>query len=336
MSLTPETTTWNPNRYKGTEYVITYAADGTPSLTKKTADYTGVEYNFAELPKADTTTTTDATTTTTTTDTTQEQTTAAFGDVKPHWWTAQGEGKDTANVFQWNKKEPSTTDETWKSTVGFNYPQDVHQEQPGFFKRAKETISGFIPRPIKKTWEEKFKPFALQAIDAVSQIYRPDANQSFRGIGGLYNTEISLMQTYGSTGPTDMNPTGDPRKDDAGFNIVSFSGNYNKIGSYSRRHNMLKAADDITDPAEKKMARDKIRADWEEEKRTGIENTNYNIDSSGSTPKDTSKEISQKQTVSDSQKHHTGGNGGNQSTGSGGGWAGSGGRSDDSWSSSPF
>ena len=47
MSLTPETTTWNPTRYKGTEYVITYAADGTPSLTKKTADYTGIEYNFA-------------------------------------------------------------------------------------------------------------------------------------------------------------------------------------------------------------------------------------------------------------------------------------------------
>ena len=76
MSLTPETTVWNPNRYKGTEYVITYAADGTPSLTKKTADYTGVEYNFAELPSVDTTTTTDATTTSTTTDTTQEQTTS--------------------------------------------------------------------------------------------------------------------------------------------------------------------------------------------------------------------------------------------------------------------
>ena len=100
------------------------------------------------------------------------------------------------------------------------------------------------------------------------------------------------MQTYGSTGPTDMNPTGDPRKDDAGFNIVSFSGNYNKIGSYSRRHNMLKAADDITDPAEKKKARDQIRADWEEEKNSGIENTNYNIDSSGSTDKAPAEPVS--------------------------------------------
>ena len=332
MSLTPETTTWNPNRYKGTEYVITYAADGTPSLTKKTADYTGVSYNFAELPKADTTTTTDATTTTT--DTTQEQTTAAFGDVKPHWWTAQGEGKDTANVFQWNKKaEDPYAFEDRRALAARTFESE--QEQPGFFKRAKETISGFIPRPIKKTWEEKFKPFALQAIDAVSQVYRPDANQSFRGIAGLYNTEISLMQTYGSTGPTDMNPTGDPRKDDAGFNIVSFSGNYNKIGSYSRRHNMLKAADDITDPAEKKKARDQIRADWEEEKRTGIENTKYGIDSSGSTDKAPAetKTVTPKHTTE--QHHHTGGNG-NQSTGSGGGWAGSGGRSDDSWSSSPF
>ena len=284
MSLTPETTTWNPNRYKGTEYVITYAADGTPSLTKKTADYTGVEYNFAELPSADTTTTTDATTTSTTTDTTQEQTTAAFGDVRPHWWTEPGEGKDTANTFQWNKKaEDPYAFEDRRALAARTFESE--QEQPGFFKRAKETISGFIPRPIKKTWEEKFKPFALQAIDAVSQVYRPDANQSFRGIAGLYNTEISLMQKYGSTQATDMNPQGDPRKDDAGFNIVSMSGNYNKIGTYSRRHNMLKEADNITDPAEKKIARDKIRADWEEEKNSGVENTNYGIDSSGSTDK---------------------------------------------------
>ena len=289
MSLTPETTTWNPNRYKGTEYVITYAADGTPSLTKKTADYTGVEYNFAELPTADTTTTTDATTTTT--DTTQAQTTAAFGDVKPYWWTSSGEGKDTANVFQWNKKaEDPYAFEDRRALAARTFESE--QEQPGFFKRAKETISGFIPRPIKKTWEEKFKPLAIRAIDAVSQVYRPGANQSFRGIGGLYNTEISLMQTYGSTGSTDMNPTGDPRKDDAGFNIVSFSGNYNKIGSYSRRHNMLKAADDITDPAEKKKARDQIRADWEEEKNSGIKNTNYNIDSSGSTDKAPAEPVS--------------------------------------------
>jgi len=272
MSLTPETTVWNPNRYKGTEYVITYAADGTPSLTKKTADYTGVNYQFAELPSA--TTTTDATTTSTTTDTTQTQTAEAFGDVKPYWWTEPGEGQDTANVFQWNK-------ETITPKHG---PIPYHEEeQPGFFKKATKTISGFVPRPVKEKWE-RFKPLAIKAIDYVSSIGRPGADQSFRNIAGLYNTEISLMQKYGSIQSTDMNPTGDPRKDDAGFNIVSMTGNYNKIGTYSRRHNMLKEADNITDPAEKKKERDRIRADWEEEKRTNTENTNYNIDTSGSTP----------------------------------------------------
>jgi len=283
MSLTPETTTWNPNRYKGTEYIITYAADGTPSLTKKTADYTGVEYNFAELPSADTTTTTDATTTSTTTDTTQEQTTAAFGDVRPHWWTEPGEGKDTANTFQWNKKaEDPYAFEDRRALAARTFESE--QEQPGFFRKAADTISGFVPRPVKKTWE-KFKPLAIKAIEYVSSVGRPGADQSFRNIAGLYNTEISLMQTYGSTQATELNLTGDPRKDDAGFNIVSMSGNYNKIGTYSRRHNMLKEADNITDPAEKKIARDKIRADWEEEKNSGVENTNYGIDSSGSTDK---------------------------------------------------
>ena len=307
MSLTPETTVWNPNRYKGTEYVITYSADGTPSLTKKTADYTGVNYNFAELPKEDTSTATDATTTSTTTDTTQEQTTAAFGDVKPHWWTAPGDGQDTTNTFQWTERDPPTTDTTWKSTVGFNYPDQ--QEQPGFFKKAKKTISGFVPRPVKEGWE-KFKPLAIKAIDAVSQVYRPDANQSFRGIAGLYNTEISLMQKYGSTQATDMNPQGDPRKDEAGFNIVSMSGNYNKIGTYSRRHNMLKEADNITDPAEKKIARDKIRADWEEEKNSGIENPNYNIDPSGSTDKPPAETKTVTRTTQPVRHHSQ--NGGNQ------------------------
>ena len=283
------TVSWDPNRYGSTKKVLNYnASTGNYSIVDQDHSYTGVNYNFASLPVAETTTgTTTGTTTDTTTettDTTQTQTTEAFGDVKPWWWNQQGEGQDSANIFQWNKKEPSTTDETWKSTVGFNYPQDVHPEQPGFFSKAADTISGFVPRPIKKGWE-KFKPLAIKAIDAVSQVYRPDANQSFRGIAGLYNTEISLMQKYGSTQATDMNPQGDPRKDDAGFNIVSMSGNYNKIGTYSRRHNMLKEADNITDPAEKKMARDKIRDDWEEEKRTNIENPDYNIDPSGSTDK---------------------------------------------------
>jgi hypothetical protein len=70
---------------------------------------------------------------------------------------------------------------------------------------------------------------------------------------------------------------------------------------------MLKVADNLHEKGSKEWRdeRDKIRNDWKEEKATGITNKNYKIDSSGSAPKDTSKEISQKQTVSDSQKHHS-------------------------------
>ena len=50
MSLTPSKVTWDPNRYKATEYVITYDSNGTPTLSKKEADYTGVNYNFSSLP----------------------------------------------------------------------------------------------------------------------------------------------------------------------------------------------------------------------------------------------------------------------------------------------
>ena len=286
MSLTPETTVWNPNRYKGTEYVISYATDGTPSLTKKTADYTGVNYQFAALPTGKATTGT-TTTGTTTTGTTQSQTTEAFGDVKPWWWNQQGDGQDSANTFRWNKKaeDPYAFEHRRASAAG---TFESEQEQPGFFKKAKKTISGFVPRPVKEKVKEKwekFKPLAVKAIDYVSDIYRPGANKSFRGVAGLYNTEINLMRKYGSVRATEMNPTGDTRKDDAGFNIVSMSGNYNKIGTNSRRHNMLKEAD-IHERGSKEWrdARDKIRADWKKEKETGVENTDYGINSSGSTP----------------------------------------------------
>ena len=82
---------------------------------------------------------------------------------------------------------------------------------------------------------------------------------------------------------------------------------------------MLKEADNITDPAEKKIARDKIRADWEEEKNSGIENPNYNIDPSGSTdnpPAETKTVTRTTQPV----RHHSQ-NGGNQRSGNGGGQA---------------
>ena len=57
MSLTPSKVTWDPNRYKATEYVITYDSNGNPTLSKKEADYTGVNYNFSSLPTNTQTTT---------------------------------------------------------------------------------------------------------------------------------------------------------------------------------------------------------------------------------------------------------------------------------------
>ena len=109
MSLEPDKTTWNPNRYKATEYVITYDSTGNPSLTKKTSDYTGVNYNFSSLPAGNTQTTSTQTANTQTTSTqtadTQQQTTAAFGNVKPYWWkTEVGEGEnrgfEQSNMFK--------------------------------------------------------------------------------------------------------------------------------------------------------------------------------------------------------------------------------------------
>ena len=150
---------------------------------------------------------------------------------------------------------------------------------------ALKTATGFITRPIKKAYNWA-KPFAIQAIDYVMKDIRPGANKSFGGVAGLYTSEIELMKKYGSTRATILNPTGDPRKDDAGFNIVSMTGNYNKIGTNSRRHNMLATADITHEKGSKEWrdARDKIRNDFKIEKETGIVNEKYNIDDSGSVP----------------------------------------------------
>ena len=349
------TVNWDPNRYGSTKRVLQYnASTGNYSVVDQDHSYTGVSYNFAALPTGKATTGT-TTTGTTTTGTTQAQTTEAFGDVKPWWWNQQGEGKDSANVFSGYQKEkepvtelsgffdplrkasagqkPSKIDQLRHQAANFGQSfglsktdrewADVDRalagedDQEGFIKKT----TGFVTRPIKKAWKETFKPLALQAIDYITK--RPGANKSFRNIAGLYNTEINLMTTYGSTGATDMNPTGDPRKDDAGFNIVSMSGNYNKIGTYSRRHNMLKVADNIIDPIERKKKRNEIRKDWEEEKKTNTENTNYNIDSSGSTDKAPAKTSTR--TVHSGKPtggHHEGGGAGIGSTASKSGPAG--------------
>ena len=317
---------WNPDRYGSVKSVLEFDSNtGTYSLVEQAHDYTGTNYNFTALPTSNTTTTTGSTTTGTTTQTAQDQTTEAFGDVKPHYWEDKG-GGGGGNVFQWNEKSAQTEEDTTaKEYREYSQDSNLIERFPTFedyqkslhpFKSRIESITDPFKKPIKQAWEWA-KPLAIRAMEYATKrptILGSSANQSFRGVAGLYNSEINLMTTYGSVGPTDGNPTGDPRKDDAGFNIVSGAGNYNKLGTNSRRHNMLKVADNLHEKGSKEWRdeRDKIRNDFKIEKETGIINNDYNIDSSGSTPKDTSKEISQKQTVSDSQKQHTGGNG-NQS-----------------------
>ena len=200
--------------------------------------------------------------------------------------------------------------ETWSNSdnLQMRFPTFQH------YQRALHPIDIGIPHGLKKTkdtllnqWEkiktsplgvnlgkrltktkefigEKFVTPGMEAIRAISETYRPGANRNYAGVAGLYEKEVGLMVKYGSTAATQGNPTGDRRKDDAGFNIVSMSGNYNKIGTNSRRHNMLKEAD-IHEKGSKEWrdARNKIRKDFEEEKKSGNENKSYNIDSSGST-----------------------------------------------------
>jgi hypothetical protein len=191
--------------------------------------------------------------------------------------------------------------ETWSNS------DDLQMRFPTFqhYQRALHPIDIGIPHGLKKTkdtllnqWEKiktsplgvnlgkrltKTKEFigekiitpGMEAIRAISETYRPGANRNYAGVAGLYEKEVGLMVQYGSTAATQGNPTGDPRKDDAGFNIVSGAGNYNTIGSYSRRSNMIKDY-----KAAGKTAND-ARADWKEEKDTG--NPISPIDHTGST-----------------------------------------------------
>ena len=221
----------------------------------------------------------------------------AFDNVIPYWITQKD--KDDENVFTIPKSEPFTY-----STInefGYDYPEYPLPKKIDYITK-KEEPSKFITKlsefgtAIKertKSFFDKPIPFlpGVTFMQAFTKATRPDANQSFRGIGKLYSKEISLMNRYGSVNPTEGNPTGDPRKDDAGYNIVSGAGNYNMLGTSSRRHNMLKKADiHEKNSKEWKDERNKIRADFEEEKKTKIENKTYNIDTSGSSPKDGGQE----------------------------------------------
>ena len=335
---------WDPNRYGSVKKVLQYdEATGKYSIADQDHNYTGVNYTFTSLPEEiapqQLLTSEDSN------KTTEMQTTEAFGDVRP-WWLKQqdAEGSDNTNIFSGVQENQPVTELT-----GFFDPLDKamsgqkpplgdrlrHQfadltgqtnrewenvdralagetEQPGKFRQTISDFGSAIKTRARSLLDRPI-PFipGMTFLQAANRVLRPGANKSFRNIPGLYNTEINLMRRYGSTGATDMNPTGDPRKDDAGFNIVSMSGNYNKIGTNSRRHNMLKVADNIIDPIERKKARNKIRADWKEEKDSGIENKSYNIDSSGSADK-APAETKSKPTKTYSSPARPHGNGGNQ------------------------
>ena len=330
MASTP--VNWNPNRYGSVKHVLKFdAATGTYSLQEQNQSYNGTNYNFASLPTADNTTTSTTTAANTTTQTTQQQTTEAFGDVKPHYWDVEDkDDKSGANVFQWNEKSAQTEEDTTAKEYR-EYSQDSNLlARFPTFEEYQKSLHPFKSRiksavePFKKTWNWA-KPLAVKAFEYVTKrptISGDSANQSFRGVAGLYSKEINLMNQYGSTMPTEGNPTGDPRKDDAGFNIVSFAGNYNGIGTFSRRHNMLAKADIYEKGSnEWKTARNKIRDDWEEEKKTGIVNTNYNIDSSGSKPDQLTGQVKAAKEKRDIQQY-TGGDGGQNQGGNNKGNAG--------------
>ena len=125
MSLTPSNVPWDSNRYKATEYVISYDSNGVPTLSKKEADYTGVNYNFASLP-TDTSTTTSGVTTGTTAQTTQQQTSKAFGDVTPHYWD--------------EKDNDAGNKELTGSSYGGAQPPD--NTLSGFFKPLEDAAQG--------------------------------------------------------------------------------------------------------------------------------------------------------------------------------------------------
>ena len=199
--------------------------------------------------------------------------------------------------------------ETWSNSdnLQMRFPTFQH------YQRALHPIDIGIPYGLKKTkdtllnqWEkiktsplgvnlgkrltktkefigEKFVTPGMEAIRAISETYRPGANRNYAGVAGLYEKEVGLMVKYGSTAATQGNPTGDRRKDDAGFNIVSGAGNYNTIGSYSRRSNMI-----IDYKKEGKTAND-ARADWKKEKEIN-QPIATNIDHTGSIPSGNEKE----------------------------------------------
>ena len=162
MSLTPSKVTWDPNRYKATEYVITYDSNGNPTLSKKEADYTGVNYNFSSLP-TNTQTTTNTTTQQTGT-TTQAQTTEAFGDVKPYYWNEGGGG----NGGNQNQEIIKTSPKQQPQLSGFFKPLDkAMQGKPvaSLGTRIKQKFED-ITGKTERDWEDVDRDIEIDRINA--------------------------------------------------------------------------------------------------------------------------------------------------------------------------
>tara|TARA_X000001388_G_scaffold57124_1_gene42386 strand:+ start:344 stop:1720 length:1377 start_codon:yes stop_codon:yes gene_type:complete len=192
MSLTPSKVTWDPNRYKATEYVITYDSNGTPTLSKKEADYTGVNYNFSSLPSGTTTQTTTDTTTQQTGTTTQAQTTEAFGDVKPYYWNQGGdnEGNQNQEIIKTSSKQ--------------------QPQLSGFFNPLDKAISGEPVGSLGMRVKQKFEDITgkterdWEDVDRDIEIDRVNAELAKGGLDyeeeATLRNELSELQKQSTTG----------------------------------------------------------------------------------------------------------------------------------------
>ena len=193
MSLTPSKVTWDPNRYKATEYVITYDSNGTPTLSKKEADYTGVNYNFSSLPSGTTTQTTTGTTTQQTGTTTQAQTAEAFGDVKPYYWN-EGSGGNGGNQ---NQEITKTSSRQQPQLSGFFDPLDrAMQGKPvaNLGTRIKQKFEN-ITKSGEAEWEE-----VDAYIEREKEFQKNRALQAKYGTFEEYNKALDEIQGKTTTG----------------------------------------------------------------------------------------------------------------------------------------
>ena len=177
MSLTPSKVTWDPNRYKAHEYVITYDSNGNPTLSKKEADYTGVNYNFASLPSGTSTTSqTQTGTTVQSGTTTQQQTSEAFGDVKPYYW--DDKDNDAGN------KELTGS--------GYGGAQPPDNTLSGFFKPLEDAAQGKKIGSLGQRVKQKFEDISGKTErdweDVDTYMEREKEFESNRALQAKYGT----------------------------------------------------------------------------------------------------------------------------------------------------